>query len=1428
MYPNIRCIVTCRPHASLGMSLTADAEIRLKGFSKQQAQHYVDMYFIQKYPSNRKLAEQESSKLWNDIESSPDLLEMSVNPSMLQLLCKMFLATGKIAKDRANVFKDYTYFLLQQMHLKLHKKPVSHTELKNMYKGTLLKAGQLALHGLKQSHLQLIFTKESVIELAGKEMFDIGFVTEIPGHGFETPKAQFQHKTHQEYLAAYFIVKSSDDVGINYLMEFCSTSKGLMGSQIILTFITAMSKRMGNVIQRKITELVSSWASEDDISPKDRTSFLLTMLKENKTLSFPLPKEIDINVREYEKSSGWFQKMLQKFGKKSALEIFFSFENRGVEKIALVIGKEHRLELLKNFKNSQLKEVSVDFHRKFIEKDQVHLSGLIQRNEKLTFLSMEKLLVQDIVCICRNSEFIASLVKSNNLKTIRLPKCETDMNTELADAFKHFPNHVELDISGNRVKNQFVCKALIQNAAHLASLIMQDCSIMIDTETAEAISQLPVKANLDLSGNTVTKMDSSLLCHVIPVISNKKIDLSGLGVIIDAQLATVLCSIDKRVEVDLSGNKIAEMNYQLLCQLLHRLYWQTQVDVIKNETFIKTNLLQVIHMKEADSYFDISNNNQIKQDITLSLAVTADKWKHLFLQDDNEVITKDAKTLLSQQLQGHVQLDIQDIYVPQMRNPVLPIVTDCITNQAKVDLSHIQFTHNENITRALLGLPRSVELDICGHPIGDKESCIKLIKKAGTLIALRMQFCGIIIDTEIAEAISKLPKEANLDLSGNTVTKMDSSLLCHVIPVIRHKGMDLSGLGVVIDAEVSKAICSLDEDVNVDISDNVIAQMDYQLLCQLLYRIFRKTKVDIHTNGTIITSYLLQVIHMKTTDSYFDISCNDTVIQDIILSMILTADKWKPLFQQDNNEVTSNEGMAVLSQHLQDHVQLEIHDIYLPQMRNRILPIVTACMTDQEKVDLSQINFQEDENTDDAMLNLHKNMQLDLSNHKIAKKSTSLKLIKKAGTLAVLILQNCGIEINTEIAEAVSRLPDHTQLDLSGNQVTDKSACIKLIHKAASMKSLNICNCSIQIDTEMAEAVSRLPDHTQLDLSGNQVTDRYACITLLHKAATMISLNIHDCMSNCGIQIDTESAEAVSRLPDHTQLDLSGNQVTDQYACITLLHKAANMKSLNIHNCMANCGIQIDTEIAEAVSRLPDHTQLDLSGNQVTDRSVLLTLLHKAASMTLFGLCNCVSNCGIQIDTEIIEAVSKLPDHTQLDLSGNHLSIMEPDMFTRILTYMTKQEIIDIDEWGITVDKDIVRALFRLTYLHTLVINYDCCSNNNTLTTTAMAELPHAVRSTPFLRVFYLDDCDISNDLVVALTDSLYKQCPILEVLSLCNNHLLSGVWEVLKHIKLMMNLRWLYLCGNPCVMDEKQRDKVHTTLHRSNPGLNIFLSYRQ
>ena len=794
-YQNIHCITTCRPHATGGIVLEVDVEIRLKGFSEAQAKSFVEMYSRIKYTEQDQI-ESFVKETMSQIESSVDLLEMSTNPSILQLLCLLSWEKVRIGKNRTSVFKYYTCYLLNQYHIKKGNKEMSYTEktLYELYHQNLLDAGKVALMGLQQNQLQLVFSKSVAHQIGGEEIFKIGFLTELPGTGNDDTdtdvKVQFTHKTLQEYLAAYYVVNSPGDEGLQLVMEFCCTSQRLMGSQIILEFISNMSTKIGKKIQKQIQDYVSKWDLEDNVDPKSRTSFLISMLKGNKTLTFPLPAVVEIDLREFDFMSHRFRKFFKfLYRQKSTLEKFFEMDGTGVKKLILILGEYNRMNVLQNTTTDFDSEVLIDYCNTWFKKDNEDLRGVMKK--------------------------------------------------------------------------------------------------------------------------------------------------------------------------------------------------------------IKPGLLS-------------------------------------------------------------------------------------ITN--------------------------------CKRKLMDKDTITVILQHVHTLILEK---------------------------------------------------------------------CDLD------------------------------------------------------------------------------------------------------NEHL-------------------------------------------------------------------------LIILKTKHQLKVLTVNESGANLDCAVIEAVSKLSSDIKLHISGKEIT-------LIHNQASMKSVSLCNCDLKIDTEIAEAVSRLPEHTQLNLSGNRVRGKSACITLIHKAATMKSLN----MCNCGIKIDTEIAKAVSRLPDHTELDLSGNEVTDKSACITLLHKAANMKSLHIHNCMSNCGIQIDTEIAEAVSRLDDHAELDLSGNDIT--------------------------------------------------------MMKPYLLSRTLLYMTKQEKIDIDKWGITVDEDIVRALSKLSKLRRININ-SAYFGNNKLTSRAASELPHTVSSMPHLQVLYLDNCDISNDVMVTLTDSLYKHCPLLEEMTLSYNRLSSGVWEVVKHIKQMKNLRRLWLDGNPCMWYGKPRDKIRTTLHRSNPDLIVWL----
>ena len=120
---------------------------------------------------------------------------------------------------------------------------------------------------------------------------------------------------------------------------------------------------------------------------------------------------------------------------------------------------------------------------------------------------------------------------------------------------------------------------------------------------------------------------------------------------------------------------------------------------------------------------------------------------------------------------------------------------------------------------------------------------------------------------------------------------------------------------------------------------------------------------------------------------------------------------------------------------------------------------------------------------------------------------------------------------------------------------------------------------------------------------------------------------------------------------------------------------------------------------------------------------------------------------------------------------------------------MEKQEKINIDGLRITVNVDIVSALSALSKLQTLIINRKSYSINaiyNTLTARAAAQLPQMVSKISQLQDLYMNNCGINNDVMVALTDSLYKHCHLLEVLSLSYNHLSAGVFEVLEHVQHM------------------------------------------
>ena len=568
-HQNLQCVTTCRPHATHGILLNVDLEIRLKGFSEAQAKAFVEMYARIKHTELNQIVSY-VKRTMSQIESSADLLEMSTNPSMLQLLCLLSWKKVKIGKDRTSVFKYYTRYLLVQYHIKLGKNEKLYSD--DLYEQNLLDAGKVALMGLKQNQLQLVFSKSVAQQIGGDAIFEIGFLTELPGSETDNTdtdtKVQFTHKTLQEYLAAYYVVNSPGDEGLQLVMEFCCTSQRLMGSQIILEFVSNMSTKIGKRIQQQIQDYVSSWDSDDEVDQKSRTSFLISMLKGNKTLTFPLPAVVEIDMRKFDFISHRFRKFFKfLYRQKSTLEKFFDMDGTGVKKFVLILGEYNRMNVIQNTPVDSVDELLIDYCNTWFKKDNEDLHGIMKKMKPglLSITNCKRMLMdKDTIavilqhlhtlilkkCDLDDNHLLTILQKVNyiTIKSISICNCGVQIDIEIAEAVSRLPGHIQLDLSGNQVMDKSACVTLIHKAATMKSLNLHDCmsnsGIQIDTVVAEAVSRLPDHTELDLSGNNITKMKPYLLSRILLYMTKQeKIDIRGWGITVDEDIVRALSKL---------------------------------------------------------------------------------------------------------------------------------------------------------------------------------------------------------------------------------------------------------------------------------------------------------------------------------------------------------------------------------------------------------------------------------------------------------------------------------------------------------------------------------------------------------------------------------------------------------------------------------------------------------------------------------------------------------------------------------------------------------------------------------------------------------------------------------------------------------------------------------------------------------------------
>ena len=735
---NIQYIVTCRPHASHGIVLRVDSEITLKGFSESQSQTFIEMFARNRFNKEKDI-DLFISKTWKEITGSVDLLEMSTNPSMLQLICLLSAQTGKIGKDRAEVFKHYTQYLLIQYHSK-HHEGVPYSD--KLYKNALLKCGKLAMFGLKQNHLQLVFSKREATEVAGSMIFDLGFLTELPSIDADKVKVQFIHKSLQEYLAAFYVVNTPGDEGMKLLMEFCSTSQTLMGSQIILSFITAMSTKMGKVIQNQIKDYISTWESNDDVDPKSRTSFLIAMLKDDKKIIFPLPAILDIDLQVYDLVSKRIRNFIKSlFGQKSTLERFLIMDGRGVKKINIGVGQYSRLGLLLNNSFTSMEELLINYKNTSSEDDPKHLSKVLTTN-KPSLIS-----ITNCVNSLFNKDLITKVILTQPVHTVILKKCQISKEN---------------------------CLLILQGGHHLKSLIMQECGIEIDAEIARAVCGLPDEIKIDLSGNKIIKMSTKLLASLIGKINTQtQIDLSGLNIDIDSEIAKAVCDLPGETEVDLSGNKVNILDRIMLELIVTQIRKEKEINVTRFNFQVDSKLINAIHEIPGDRKLDLSKNKifQINPRILMTLIYKIQSMREIDLSGLNIDIDSELVKCISE-LPEDVQIDLSDNKITKMEAGLLVKVLKYMKTQEKIDIGGWWITVDVDIVKALSNMVYLKSLDISNNKLTPSAcKCLsQSVRSLPQLEKLDLIKCGISNDdcVDLVSSFSKhCPRLRELYLYNN-------------------------------------------------------------------------------------------------------------------------------------------------------------------------------------------------------------------------------------------------------------------------------------------------------------------------------------------------------------------------------------------------------------------------------------------------------------------------------------------------------------------------------------------------------------------------------------------------------------------------------------------------------------------------------------
>ena len=1269
-------LITRRPNSVKKISLKTDAEIHLIGFTDLQIRVYIGKYV--NYMRENELGYQgESSELYQMINDAPGIGDFAANPIILQFICLVHGKFGCIGSTILDLLEKYVIFRLKlydQNDLTDDKFLKSHQHL-------LCKMGNVAIRELKKGYPCLLFPVQTMTDVSG-EVFDTGLVTRNENDG----TASFHHRYLQEYLAAYF-VKHSSKKEVQEVLKFCATAEHIFSSHTMFGFILAISgKSTCNLVEKHMAEIISRWEPGDEaVSPHELSKFLLTMLRDFKSLKFCLPKRIVVNLKKE---------------KDALVSRFLGQDGSKVKHLQLIPNPAQNFEPLNKFKAPNIESLQLDFIHLSPEMNKLcqHLSKKSHIASKVTTLTLKnanlkvEALRQFLQCIgktCNQLSFLEFPGSTTSLQgllvitefinkpsskvTVKIyPECTTEgADEELIKICRGKPkwNSCKKIILENRKltpEGIRILSKVVSFTSQLSQINLGHCKLG-DKESfgylTDSLSQnCHNLTNVNFTDCGLGPTGGAILAQKAGLIAKlHELYLTKSDINVADFFSSITPYLSKKCQLrilDLSENRVGQKGIDKISGFLEytpkleKIYLSECGITHKYDTCMQKLIMKLDNTCPNLDVLDLSEN-LISVGCAYCIAQMQMKLRVLDLagcQLGNEALTEgklavqNIKLARSIRLFGHEKgnpLAGTGAGTEHMETGSCPIPTGG-------DFSSYHTSAGSTIAAILKNIPDTIEhINISENNVGEAgvnvmKDMLQVTKSLQTLKLANTQIVG---KTNISAAIDVLQSQMcqslkMLDLSGNAVLPQD-------IVELTKLSLAQPESEIIYPGSFTE-----DDETFVDICKGKRTRWDSITELDL-------TGLKLTENGVdALTSMVPHLPHLIRF--YLPPKCitSDDVMQNLIEQLSKGEQSYEELLLAEN--VFGPKSAQQLSK--------------MAYSEERTLPGMVQILSDLKQLFLSDCSIDSGEEMQTLLRNITDHCRkldfLDLSNNQVVPKVFVLLTIldlgsKNTGQNMEILFPTCSTEDSQELLDICqakhTSWDEQTELRLSDSIVTSHGAealaelCPFLCNlKKMYLANLGLCENFVHFGNTLSNEGSAQLEH--IDFMGNHLnqgnTPSFKNVLMRNKNLKYLSVEKCHIVDTVTLEMLTDGLAFCNSLQD---LNLSGNRISVEGG-ILVSNLFPATKDLQ-HLWMANCGLgtalgDISDSLAASCNVLK---WLDLTGNEFTD----VTLEKFTGMLSCFTQLEklWLTDCGINKPssfTAMIKTISEKSEHLQLlYLSGN-------------------------------------------------------------------------------------------------------------------------------------------------------------------------------